>query len=237
MIYFQFLQRRRRLRVYTYAEGKHVVVVRCARLFVVYCHKKNTEVYKREKLEETAKSSSLRCDSLHSICGVISPVGRVADNIFPIFNLSLVNSFRIYDDSWPHFFSPNPPFPARDPFAPAISDNTFCPNSHSMVHYHSIKKSSLFLSLNNKKFSLPKITYFVEEFDRFSSSLFKKWLNIERPKVKREMNKWHDVSRERNAITAHWRKRNRLVLIRCEFSFSIKSRWMSASVSRLPLSA
>lgn len=44
-------------------------------------------------------------------------------------------------------------------------------------------------------------------------------------------NKWHDVSGERNAITAHWRKRNRKVLIRCEFSFSIKSRWMSTTVA------
>lgn len=147
MIYFQFLQRRRRPCV-LHVCGKHVVVFRCARLFVVYCHKKNTKVYKAKnwRKQQTVKRQecSLRFDPLHSICAVISPVGRVADNIFPIFNLSLVNSFRIYDDSWPHFSTPRPPFLACIPLAPAKSDNTLCPKSEHGVGSFYLIKSRLY---------------------------------------------------------------------------------------------
>lgn len=106
-------------RLHTYAENMSSFFTVPSR-FVVYCRKTNASVYKKEmeikghrREEEKAKSKLKRRTgsifSIHSICAVNSPVGRAADNIFPIFNLSLVNSFRIYDDSWPHFSAPSPP--------------------------------------------------------------------------------------------------------------------------------
>lgn len=109
MIYFQFFTTTTTMAMLVPPTRMRKTYRRCsdsaASFRCLLSHKTNAIVYKSEKLKAKKKmrrSQEMRHRSQlvrHSIsprwpwCG--------ADNIFPIFNLSLVNSFRIYDDSWP----------------------------------------------------------------------------------------------------------------------------------------
>lgn len=139
---------------------------RCSlcRLIVVYCHKTNAKVCQRSNnnpkkhVEGNSKvKRQVFCFSVRSIHYTQFvqetrwPVGRGGvDNIFPIFNLSFVNSFRIYDDSWPP--------------TPGFQRIILCRSSERCVRHFYLIKSRLRLhsTVNNKKFPLPRITYFVQ---------------------------------------------------------------------------